>query len=99
MATISVVISAYNEERKIEECLESVKWADEIIFVDNSSTDATAAIAKKYTKKIFKRPNNPMLNKNKNFGISKASSEWILYIDADERVTPELAKEIKSVIN
>ena len=99
MATISVVISAYNEEKKIEECLLSVKWADEIIFVDNSSTDATAAIAKKYTKKIFKRLNNPMLNKNKNFGIRKATGDWILYMDADERVTSELVKEIKSVVS
>lgn len=96
--TLSVVISAYNEEEKVEECLKSASFADEIIFVDNSSTDKTAEIAKKYTQKIFTRPNNLMLNVNKNFGFSKASSEWILSLDADERVTPELQKEIKSAI-
>lgn len=99
MATISVVISAYNEEKKIGDCLESVKWADEIILSNNSSTDKTAEIAKKHKAKIFKRPNSSMLNINKNFAISKATSDWVLYLDADERVTPELAREIQSVIN
>lgn len=97
MSSISVVISAYNEEKKIEKCLQSAGFADEIIFVDNSSTDKTLEIAKKYTSKIFKRENNPMLNINKNFGISKASSDWILYLDADEEITSELQKEIKSI--
>ena len=98
MATISVVISAFNEEEKIKDCLESVKdLADEIVFVDNESSDKTIEIAKKYTNKIFSRPNNPMLNVNKNFGFTKASGDWILSLDADERVTPELNKEIKDI--
>ncbi len=91
---LSVVISAYNEEAKIKDCLESVNWADEIILIDNSSTDKTVEIAKKYTSKIFTRPNNPMLNVNKNYGFSKASGNWILSLDADERVTPQLREEI-----
>ncbi len=96
---LSVVVSAFNEEKKIEACLESVnKLADEIIVVNNSSTDNTLALAKKYTQKIFTRPNNSMLNVNKNFGFSKATGDWILNLDADERVTPELRKEIISVI-
>ena len=95
MKKISVVISAFNEEKNIKDCLESVKWADEIILVDNSSTDKTVDIAKKYTAKIYKRPNLVMLNKNKNFGFTKATGEWILNLDADERVSEELAKEIK----
>lgn len=94
MKKISVVISAYNEEENIKECLDSIQWADEIILVDNQSTDKTTAIAKQYTKKIFSRPNNPMLNINKNFGFSKASGDWILNLDADERVTTGLQKEI-----
>ena len=99
MKKLSVVVSAFNEEKKIGECLKSVKdFADEIVFVDNSSSDKTVEIAKKYTSKIFTRPNNLMLNVNKNFGFSKASGEWILSLDADERVTPELQKEIKSAI-
>ena len=98
MAKISVVISAFNEEIKIEDCLKSASFADEIIFVDGSSTDNTVKIAKKYTSKIFVRENNPMLNVNKNFGFLKALNEWVLSLDADERVTPELAKEIESSI-
>lgn len=97
--TISVVISAYNEEKKIQECLESIKWADEIIIVNSGSTDKTVDKAKKYTEKIFTRLNNPMLNINKNFGFSKASSDWILSLDADERITEDLKEEILSVIS
>lgn len=99
MATLSVVVSAYNEEAKIADCLESVRQlADEIVFVDNESIDKTVAIVKKYTSKIFTRPNNLMLNVNKNFGFTKATSDWILCLDADERVTPELRTEIESGI-
>ena len=99
MGKLSVVISAFNEEKKIEDCLKSASFADEIIFIDNSSTDQTLKIAKKYTSRIFIRPNNPMLNVNKNFGFSKAKNEWILSLDADERVSPKLREEVKSIIN
>ncbi len=96
--SLSVVISAYNEEKKIEECLKSASFADEIILVNNESSDKTAEIARKYTSKIFTRPNKIMLNVNKNLGFSKASGDWIISLDADERISPQLAKEIKSVI-
>ena len=96
---ISVVISAFNEEKNIGDCLQSIKWADEIILVDNTSSDKTVSIAKKYTSKIFKRPNNRMLNINKNYGFEKATNKWILNLDADERVTEELKREIINVIN
>ncbi|MEX2028048.1 MAG: glycosyltransferase family 2 protein [Candidatus Curtissbacteria bacterium] len=97
---VSVVISAYNEEKMIGDCLKSAKLvADEIILIDNSSQDSTAKIAKKYTDKIFTRINDPvMLNTSKNFGFAKATSEWIISLDADERITKELAAEIKKVI-
>lgn len=96
--TLSVVVSAFNSEKEIEDCLKSVSWAQEIIVVDNSSTDRTLEAAKKYTDNTFTKQNNPMLNVNKNFGFSKATGEWILCLDADERVTPELQKEIKERI-
>lgn len=99
MVKLSVVISAFNNEDKIKDCLESVKWADEIVFVDNSSTDKTLDIARKYTSKVFVKPNNKMLNINKNFGFSKATGDWILNLDSDEKVTPDLQKEILSTIN
>ncbi len=95
---LSVVVSAFNSEKELEDCLGSSSFADEIIVVNNSSTDRTLEIAKKYTDKVFTKPNNPMLNTNKNFGFSKATGEWILCLDADERVTPELQKEIKEKI-
>src|SRR5258708_4824727 len=98
MSTISVVISAYNEEKNIKDCLESVKWADEIIVVDNSSIDKTVEIAKKMGAEVIKRENNLMLNVNKNFGFTKAKSEWILNLDADERASEELSDQIKKVI-
>ncbi len=98
MNTLTIVISAWNEEAEVGRTLSSVMWADEIIFVDSGSTDKTAAIAKKFTKKIFHRPNNPMLNVNKNFGFTKATGDWILCLDADEVITKELADEIKSVL-
>jgi len=95
---ISAVISAYNEEKKIAACLDSLKWVDEIIFVDNSSTDKTAEIAKKYNAKILTQKNDPSnIDLQKNLGIEKATGEWILVLDSDEEVTPELAKEIQSI--
>lgn len=100
MGKISVVISAHNEERNIKACLASVAaWADEIIVVDNSSTDKTEEIARKFTKHILKQENDPgNIDLQKNFGFSKSTSTWILSLDADERVPVELAEEIKSKI-
>lgn len=97
--TVSVVVSAYNEQATIERCLASVSWADEIIVVDSGSTDTTAEIAGKFTKKIYPRPNNLMLNRNKNFGFEKATCEWILNLDADEVIPDDLKNEILAVIN
>jgi len=100
MTKLSVVISAYNAETKIKETLSAVSdFADEIIFINNSSTDKTREIAAKYTKNIFDRQNNPMLNVNKNFGFDQAKGEWILNLDHDEVVTPELRREILSIVS
>ncbi len=99
MSKLSVVISAYNEENKIETCLKSADFADEIVFIDNSSTDKTEEIAGKYTKNIYKQKNDPAcIDLQKNFGFSKATGDWILSLDADEEVSPELAKEIREVL-
>lgn len=92
---VSVVVTAHNEEDKISDCLKSVEnIANEIILINNSSTDRTVEIAKKFTDRIYQHENNPMLNVSKNFGFSKAKSEWILSLDADERITNELETEI-----
>lgn len=95
---ISVVISAFNEEKKIEECFKSISWADEIVFIDNESTDNTTKIAKKYTDKVYSQPNKKMLNTNKNYGFTKAENEWILNLDSDETVEKELKDEIITIL-
>ena len=96
---LSVVISTYNRAKSLARTIASVKnFADEIIVVDNESSDDTAQVAKKLGTKIFSRPNNLMLNVNKNFGFSKAEGDWILCLDDDEEVTPELSAEIQSAI-
>ena len=96
--TISVVITAFNVGKTLERTLKSVTWADEIIVTDGSSTDNTASVARKFTKKVFTQPNYPMLNKNKNYGFTKATGDWILCLDSDEEIPPLLAKEIRQKI-
>ena len=98
MKKISAVISAFNEEDKIVDCLKSLEFCDEVILVDNGSTDKTVQYAKKYAVKVVHRKNDLMLNVNKNYGFSKATGEWILNLDADERVTPHLEDEIKAAV-
>jgi glycosyltransferase involved in cell wall biosynthesis len=96
MSSISAIVITYNEEQNIEECLSSLKFADEIIVIDSKSTDATCELAKKYTGKIFSI-DNLSYGKKKNIGIENAASEWILWIDADERISVGLEAEIKNV--
>jgi glycosyltransferase involved in cell wall biosynthesis len=98
METISVVISAYNEEKKLPRTLKSVQWVDEIVVIDNSSTDQTSSICREFGAKVYTEPNHTMLNINKNIGIKKATKDWILYLDADEVITEELKKEIISIL-
>ena len=99
MNKLSAVISVYNEEKNIERCLKSLDFADEIIVVDNSSTDKTVEVAKKYTDKVFTQKNDPSaIDLQKNFGFEKASSEWILSLDGDEEISKELREEIKYAI-
>lgn len=99
METISVVLSVRNEEAKIERTLAAAQWADEIIVVDNESTDKTANLARQCGAKVIAGKNNPMLNVNKNFGFTNAKSDWILSLDGDEVIPPELAKEMRAVIS
>jgi glycosyltransferase involved in cell wall biosynthesis len=94
---ISVVISAFNEEQKIKNCLESVKWADEIIFIDLESTDKTLEIARQYTSHIFSHKNLGIIEPVRNFSIAKASGDWILLLDADEEIPPSLAEKLQTL--
>lgn len=95
---VSVVIIARNEEDNMHDCLSSVKgWADEIVVVDDRSTDKTVEIAKQYTKSIYHRQmDNEGIHRN--WAAAQARNEWVLYLDADERVTPELQQEIDATL-
>jgi len=99
MVTLSVVLAVFNEEENLASCLDSVKsLADEIVIVDGSSTDKTVEIAKKYGAKVMVTENLPNFHINKQKAIDLATKDWIFQLDADERITPELAQEIKSEI-
>lgn len=99
MAKLSVVILAKNEEKFIAACIESVKnFSDEIIVVDDFSTDKTAKICENLGAKVFQRNLNGNWGEQKNFAIEQASFDWIFLIDSDERVTPELAEEIQKIL-
>lgn len=95
---ISVVILTKNEEKNIEECLRALGWCDEIVVIDDYSEDKTVEISKKLGARVYKHHLNNDFAKQRNFGLKKAKGEWVLFIDADERITPELAKEIKQEI-
>jgi glycosyltransferase involved in cell wall biosynthesis len=94
---LSVVIITHNEEENIGECLESVRWADEIIVVDSDSSDKTEEICGTFGVNFIKEPWKGFALQ-KNSAIEKASRNWILSLDADERVTPELRKEIAAIL-
>lgn len=90
---ISAIIITKNEEKNITDCINSVKWADEIIVVDNGSVDRTGSIAKSHGAKVYEVEGLDF-SYIRNVGKEKAGGTWVLYIDADERVTSQLAKEI-----
>ncbi len=93
MEKISAIVITKNEEKNIGHCLESIKWVDEIIVVDSESEDRTVELAKKFTDKVFIKKWEGYAPQKK-YALSFANFEWILHIDADERVSPELKEEI-----
>jgi glycosyltransferase involved in cell wall biosynthesis len=95
---ISAIIITKNEEDNISDCLASVAWCDEIIVVDSGSTDNTIELCRKYTSKILITDDWPGFGIQKNRALEMATSEWVLSIDADERVTRALEHEIKQTI-
>ena len=95
---LSVILITKNEAHNIAECLASVAFADEWIVVDSGSRDETVAIAKQHGAKVSVTSDWPGFGKQKNRALDLATGDWILSIDADERVTPELAAEIKAAI-
>lgn len=96
--TLSVIIITKNEADVIERCLRSVAWADEIIVVDGNSSDDTAALARGLGAKVDNAPDWPGFGPQKNRALALATGDWVLSLDADEWVTPELREEIVQAI-
>lgn len=97
MQKISVIITTFNEAEHIQGVLESAQWADELIVVDSFSTDETVELAIKFPTKVLQRKYIGPADQ-KNWAIPQATHDWILILDADERVTPELENEIKTLL-
>ena len=95
---ISISLITFNEEDNIRPCLESVTWADEIVIVDSFSTDRTREIASEYTDRILQREWKG-INDQRQYALGQCANEWVLCVDADERVTPELRDEILSLFS
>ena len=99
MIKISACIISYNEEEKIEDCLKSLQdVADEIVVLDSLSEDSTKEIAKRFTDKVFDQAFLGHVEQ-KNLAVSKASNDWIISLDCDERLTPKLRDSILSIKN
>ncbi len=96
--SISAIVLTKNSQNTIRNCLKSVKWVDEIVIVDDYSTDSTVSICREYAHKIFERRLDSF-SSQKNYGIDKASSNWILSIDSDEIVSDELKKQIRTLLH
>jgi glycosyltransferase involved in cell wall biosynthesis len=97
-ASLSVIVITKNEAQCIRRCLDSVRWADEIVVVDSGSTDETVAIAQQYTPNVLVT-DWPGFGKQKNRALAQATCDWVLSIDADEWVSEALQQEIVTVVN
>ncbi|VCU71207.1 SPBc2 prophage-derived glycosyltransferase SunS [Pigmentiphaga humi] len=95
---LSVIVITRNEAHNIAACLESVRFADEVIVVDSGSTDGTVDIAGSFGARVTAAPDWPGFGPQKNRALALATGDWVLSLDADERVTPELAAAIAQVL-
>ena len=96
-SSISAIIVCFNEEERIERCLNSVKWCDEIVVVDSYSTDRTAEICHRFTDTVVQRKWTGYRDQ-KEFAHSQATKDWVLLVDSDEEVSPELKEEIEAIL-
>jgi glycosyltransferase involved in cell wall biosynthesis len=92
--SISTVVLTKNEEKNIEECLESLRWCDEILVVDDKSTDKTKELAKRCSAKVVERELHNDFAAQRNFGLHTAKGDWLFFVDADERISENLKNEI-----
>jgi len=100
MPTIGISLIAHNEEEQIRQALESASFADQIVAVNCESTDRTREIIMEFPQvTIFDRKNNPNLNQNKTFAFEQLTTDWIFYLDPDERIPPDLRDRIRNAAN
>lgn len=92
---ISACVITYNEEMNIEDCLRSVSFCDDIVVVDSFSTDRTLEISRGFTSRVYQHAYEGNITQ-KNYALAKVKHDWVLSLDADERVSPELEKEIRA---
>jgi glycosyltransferase involved in cell wall biosynthesis len=97
LTTLSVIVITKNEERNIVDCLESVRWANELVVVDGGSDDKTVDLARRYTQKVYAKAWDGYAA-SKNFALQQCTGDWVLWLDADERVTEALSKEIQDAL-
>jgi glycosyltransferase involved in cell wall biosynthesis len=98
-SSVSVILITKNEEHDIRDCLISIAWADEIIVLDSGSSDKTLEIARKYTSHVYSNTDWQGFGIQKNRALAYATGEWVLSVDADERVSEELRYEIQYAIS
>ncbi|WP_163130295.1 glycosyltransferase family 2 protein [Agarivorans sp. Alg241-V36] len=97
-ASISAIIITKNEQDSLKDCLESLTWVDQIVVVDSGSTDGTVELAKQYTQDVYSNPDWPGFGKQKQLAQSYASGDWILAVDADERIDETLRNNIQAML-
>jgi glycosyltransferase involved in cell wall biosynthesis len=97
MPSIAFTLIGHNEARNLPRTLDSVRWADQIVYVDCGSTDGSAEVARRYTQHVLARPNLANLNINKNAAIDEATADWVFLLDADEVIPAALAEELRRV--
>lgn len=95
---ISAVVLTKNEEKNIQACLESLSWCSEIIVIDDNSADETALLARKHGTTVYSHSLDNDFSQQRNFALTKAKYDWVLFVDADERVSGDLKKEIEKSI-
>ena len=98
MPKLSVLILAKNEERNIEDCINSVKFADEVLVIDDGSTDNTKEIAESLGARVVQRSMNGDWGGQQTFAITEAQNPWVLFLDADERISEPLGEEIMAAV-
>ncbi len=98
MPKLAVLILTYNEAENIAACIESAAFADEVVVIDSGSSDDTAAIAQRLGARVATRKFDGF-GPQRNFALSQTDADWVMYLDADERITPALAAEIRQVVD